>query len=141
MRLRNRPALRYGLLVVILDLDGVAAGLAEVNGAREMRGLRARHALQSVALLVRFEIAPGGVDLLEARDPQSIMVVVRFVGRVLSTLVHHQVPGGVRVAQDRLAVAALDDFHRAELGKHRQRLVELPAFVVAVGQADRLQHA
>src|ERR1044071_578171 len=130
------PPFGRGPGIVVLDLEGVAARLAEVDRVGEVLRMRLRYAFDAVLRLVRVDVTVRSVDFLRTRDPNAVVVVVRLVGRVGTALVQDEAPGGVGMLDRRLSrrpgSGALDHPHREEVGEYGERLVERAALEVAV---------
>jgi len=68
------------------------------------------------------------------------MVVARLVGDSRPAFVNDEPPRRIRLPENGLAILARDDGHGEQIDKDRDRLIQRPAFVVAVSQANGFQH-
>ena len=127
-----------GSLVVVLDLEGVSAGLVEVDRVGEVTRGRVAEPGDSVVVLALVDVRPRRLDLGMVGDTEAVVVRVGLRGGVGPALVNDEKPFGVGVLHDGNSVASRHDFGGQQAFEDRQGLVQRTAFVVPAYEPFRL---
>src|SRR4029434_290606 len=85
--------------IVIFDLQVIAAGLAKIDGIREMRALWFGDFAEVVFLFVGFDVFPGGLNFFMVSDAKAIVIVEALFRRAGAAFVNDQAPVGIRMLE------------------------------------------
>src|SRR5690242_1371783 len=108
VRCRDLAALFDGCRIVIFNLEVVATRLFEIDRIRKMRFVRWGYAFDLVLLLVGGKVFIRFGNFLRVRDPEAIVVGMRFILTVGPGLMNDQTPCRVGMFDGRLVLRAFN---------------------------------